>query len=227
MRRIQAWIEVQTLYIPGVARLRKNDSPDGQNPETVALHMPATIFKTVAVDKHLLRYEWEYRYAEALTALGSLRGHLLLLEKMYLSKNRFARGQAHNTRSTRLLERVQAKVQLDKARYRHARQQLVALGDVSSKAGWEQTLQVLNDADVRGLGRTAEDLSEGHRTLSWIWKKEGVATGEDGEAVEEGLPSHSTHQVLVFILYSIQSSGLSGARRVHAHIVGKRSVPLF
>lgn len=196
-RRIAAWVEIQTLYIPGVSRVRQGDPLDTQTAETTPLHMPSTIFKKISVNRRLVKQEAQYREAQALAALDGLRGHLIMLDKMYTSKDQLVQGQRPNTRSKGLIDRMQAKIQLDKARYRNARTRLVAMKDLLGQGEWEKSLKTLEEKDVKGLGKSPDEISEGRRVLSWIWKGQGVvgddvANTEDGrqavisEGIEEG-----------------------------------------
>lgn len=187
-RRIFAWRGVQDLYMPGVTSLRHNEAEaDIQiNAECFKSHLPSEVTNRLPIVP-LADYEWRLRYGQAFDSLGDLRRNLLVLSSMYQSKDRYSRGQHHNTRSVMLVKNVQARANAAATKYRKCRIALQALGTVLGKSGWDQVLRPLMDADVRGL-RDGEDASqsEGRRTLSWIWATERTNKAEMTEVMNEG-----------------------------------------
>lgn len=173
-RRILAWRGVQDIYMPGVASLRSNEAEgDTQiNAECLDLHLPSEVADRLPVIS-VADFEWRLRYGQAFDTLGDLRRNLLVLSSMYQSKDRYSRGQHHNTRSVMLVKTVNARVNAAANKYRKCRLALQALSTVLGKSGWDLVLRPLTDADVRGL-RDGQDSSqsEGRRTLSWIWATE-------------------------------------------------------
>jgi hypothetical protein len=188
-RRIEAWCEIQQLYTPGVAVLwAKADQEGGGDPvepTNIELMLPSEIIGRAACDRRLQKYEWQLRHAQAHDLLHDLRRQLLLRTKLYRSKNRFARGQRHNTRSYTIIKSVNSKVDTAVARYRQTRTALVKLAVPLLETGWERTLRVLVDDDIRAINvADQEGTSEGRHVMSWIWTTEGVGDGDTG--MQEG-----------------------------------------
>ncbi|KAG5223225.1 hypothetical protein IMY05_C1152001600 [Salix suchowensis] len=144
-------------------------------------------FPSVSCDTKLAEYEWRLRYAIAHDLLSELRRQLLILGTMYQSKDRYVRGQEHNTRSITLIKNVQSQINYAATRYRSNRDALLSLSTFLNKSGWETTLRVLADTDLRGL-KEGEDASgsEGRRTLSWIWMTQRENKTEMTESMSEG-----------------------------------------
>ncbi|KDQ31598.1 hypothetical protein PLEOSDRAFT_1036768, partial [Pleurotus ostreatus PC15] len=186
-RRILAWRGVQDLYMPGVTSLRASEAEADihTDAESLKLYLPSEVADRLPV-RSIADYEWRLRYGQAFDSLGDLRRNLLVLSSMYQSKDRYSRGQFHNTRSVMLVKNVQTRVNAAASKYRTCRVALHALGTVLGKSGWEQVLRPLLDADVRGL-RDGEDASqsEGRRTLSWIWATERTNEAELTEGMNE------------------------------------------
>lgn len=177
--------------MPTVAILR-TDSPGveaGRITEVneTALLLPSDICTRVPCDRALLGYEWRLRVAQAHDTLSDLRSHLRLLSHLYIFKDRFIRGQRHNTRARSVLTNVEQKIQVDAARYRKSRAALAVLAPVLRKEDkdWAVELRPLHNDDIRRMTEAREDESEGNRTLSWIWKTRGVADPDDTEATHE------------------------------------------
>jgi hypothetical protein len=186
-RRINAWTEVQQLYIPGVCILRvraERDRPDGEGPErteSMPLWLPSAIGKKTVCDRRLREMEWGLRHAQASDALNELRDGLRLRSYLYIDKDRFQRGQRQNTRSRTIIQRADAKVQASATKYRVARSALMSLARTLSKVGWDTGFPQLATRDVRGIAVGLEDDTEGRRTLSWIWTRLGVAAQVAGD----------------------------------------------
>jgi hypothetical protein len=100
-RKIDAWIEVQHLYMPAIAlqRARADREGGGQPPavQNIQLFLPSETLGVCACDRHLLKYEWQFRYAQAEASLDDLRGLLLMRSMLYKSKDRYSRGQRQQT----------------------------------------------------------------------------------------------------------------------------------
>jgi hypothetical protein len=62
---------------------------------------------------------------------------------------------------------------------------LVVLGPLLGKADWQTVLQPLKDADIKAMKDLCEKETEGRRTLSWIWKTPGVASGIGADGDED------------------------------------------
>lgn len=81
------------------------------------------------------------------------------------------------TRSRSVIARLQDKIDDAVERYRVARRAMAALAPVLHKTheDWASSLQELRDGDVRAISSGEIRETEGRRTMSWIWRVEGVA----------------------------------------------------
>ncbi|TFK88753.1 hypothetical protein K466DRAFT_488291 [Polyporus arcularius HHB13444] len=170
-RRIDSWVQVQQLYMPGVAAQRARFLAANED-ASLAYNMPLLLpsAATTLSDRPLLDLEWRLRYAQAFDALGDLRGHLEVRAHLYKFKDRFARGQRANTRSHTIIKTVDAKIDGDAERYRAAYGALKALAVPLVKTDWQSRLQPLLQADIRHVTEAEDGESEGRRKMSWIWK---------------------------------------------------------
>lgn len=205
-RRIDAWITVQTLYIPGVASLRaqatlQNDTI--QKPQDICLWMPSTLSRRVPCDTKLEETEWKLRTGQAHDALNELRQGLRSRSYMLRFKDRFLRGQGANTRARNSLKAVDAKISASAAKYRAAHSALLALSSLLRKVGWKNTLRPLEAHDIRPMTDGTDDLpSEGRRRLSWIWLVCGYGEGDTENDGDEGLQNGK----LVHLAFTLKSN---------------------
>ncbi|KAF9496303.1 hypothetical protein BDN71DRAFT_1468824 [Pleurotus eryngii] len=189
LRRISTWQAVQELYMPGVTAVRRrtNSSPSGDISQC-SIILPSDVLTQIPFDVRLAEYEWRLRHGLAFDYLAEVRRQLLVLSSMYQSKDRYSRGQAHNTRSVMLIKNVQARIVFAKTKYTMNRAALVVLSDFLGKEGWQSSLKVLADEDVRSLkGGDDASSSEGRRTLSWIWMTAMPSGAEVTETMNEAL----------------------------------------
>ncbi|KAG6835885.1 hypothetical protein H0H93_013691 [Arthromyces matolae] len=180
-RKIEAWITIQTLYMPHVAIIRSRaESAGGDEPPsplTIDILLPSAVIQQKGpCDTTLLEYEWRLRYAQAHGCLDEIRRAILLRSRMYKTKDSIIRGQRMNTRSNTLIQKVSDRVETAAKKYRRVRSALTSLASRLSKVGWESELQPLTAQDIKGISREESDESEGRRTLPWIWR---TATGID------------------------------------------------
>jgi hypothetical protein len=194
-RRIKAWFNIQQFYMPEAAFLReagKHDATDDLpaiGTDDLELYLPSRMPRNVKCKRSLLEFEWKLRHAQANDALNKLRDHLRLRSQLWKHKTRFEVGQRPNTRARNVIERCNAKINLDVKKYRAARASLAVLAPGLYIFGWEATLRPLEAQDIRGLecdvddGRTGgkrRQLNEGRRARSWIWEMPGMITGDAG-----------------------------------------------
>ncbi|KAF8884033.1 hypothetical protein BD779DRAFT_1538459 [Infundibulicybe gibba] len=189
-RRIEAWMEVQVLYMPMVSRLRAAmDCQGGEDPVEVYdidLMLPSAVSGRIKVERRLMRFEWRLRYAQAHDNLHQMCRHLLLRTHMFRFKQRYEHGQQQHTRSLGAIKSLQAKIDADATRYRKNHAALSQLATTLHPVGWESSLSPLHDSDIRALNSAErEGTTEGRRTMSWIWRAEGA--GEGDQAMQEGL----------------------------------------
>ena len=187
-RRIDAWSEIQQLYMPGVALLHAKEDRDGGgkalDATSLNLYMPSQIIRHVECNQSLFDFEWRLRFAQGHDALHEIRRLLVVRSRLHRSKLRFARGQSHNTRSLSILNRVNQRIDFSVKRYRDTRILLEQLARQVLKIGWEDQLRPLLEEDIRPLDEGDSGSTEGRRTLSWIWRIHGSIIKE--EVTQEG-----------------------------------------
>jgi hypothetical protein len=118
-RRIEAWTDIQHLYIPSIAVIRaRADQQGGGNPvavQDIELLLPSALQGRLVVPIDFLQYEWELRLTHAEETLAELRSLLLMRSMMYRSKERHMRGQKQQTKGQNLIKGVQQRVHQEKA----------------------------------------------------------------------------------------------------------------
>ncbi|KJA24436.1 hypothetical protein HYPSUDRAFT_136378, partial [Hypholoma sublateritium FD-334 SS-4] len=190
-RKIEAWTEIQHLYLPAVATLRSRANNEGGGSLAVTdikLYLPSSIPLTTTCDASLVDAEWELRYAMADVTLNSLRSHLLLRSCLYKSKDRHVRGQAQNTRSYDLIHTVEARIKASTLKYRIVRMAMIELTKRRrTDSQWESIYKPLNDCDIQGLSSLDDDGAEGHKSLSWIWKIYGTGQTDIDSGTQDAL----------------------------------------
>lgn len=190
-RKLTAWCKVQELYFPGLVAVRaRSEAATAERGTTVEaydipLYLPSQLPPLIPVDAKFYRYEWQLRKAQAFDALASLRQQLCLQTHLVGFKFRFDRGQKQNLRSNDVISRVDAHITESSDRYRRAREALLALEVHIEEVGWEATLPVLAEGDVRHIGTGRPGESEGMRTTSWIWLSRGIEDAVEGSSAEE------------------------------------------
>ncbi len=191
-RRVDAWVDIQQLYMPGVAARRQRlmaATESASVPFNIPLLLPSATVGSTVCTPALMELEWRLRYAQAFDALADLRGHLEVRSHLYKFKDRFARGQRANTRAMTVVKQADAKIAADAARYRAAYAALCALAVPLGKIGWAAHLSPLHAADVRHVTEGEEGETEGRRTMSWIWKAAASAPSDSdgGEPLDDSL----------------------------------------
>ncbi|KAF8874887.1 hypothetical protein CPB84DRAFT_1853471 [Gymnopilus junonius] len=97
-RKIEAWIEIQHMYIPSLHLFRSRaadmrDSPTETPPQDIPLLLPSSIPGDIPCDYRLKHIEWRLRYAQCGDSLDDLRDALCLRSFILIDKSRFQRGQ--------------------------------------------------------------------------------------------------------------------------------------
>lgn len=133
--------------MPCVASLRAKVDRDGggkhQDVTMLELFLPSQILGLVDCDQHLYSFEWRLRFAQAHDALNDIHRLLVLRSRLQRSKERFARGQFHNTRGVAVLNRVNARIHLHAKKYRETRILLQRLAPKVLIIGWDCQLKPL------------------------------------------------------------------------------------
>ncbi|KIJ10189.1 hypothetical protein PAXINDRAFT_164291 [Paxillus involutus ATCC 200175] len=209
MCRLEAWSNIQTLFIPGVSNLRNSATPITAGklplPEDFALHLPSQLCRSVACPLQLGQIKWQLCKGQAHDALN---------DYMLKFKDRFLHSQGANTRAHNCLKSVDAKVNASAAKYRAAHVVLCALGPLLKKVGWMTTLDTLANEDIpiqlewcKTLARAnrwseeVELLFEEQRQIlaffgwhaTW-WSEKTNTVRTDEEAYAKGLQAYAKRQ---------------------------------
>ncbi|KAK0478018.1 hypothetical protein EDD18DRAFT_1087465, partial [Armillaria luteobubalina] len=187
-RKVDAWSEIQKVYMPKTSLLRARDDdrrPPGveTHPTKIPLYLPSTALRLDAVDPSpkntIINDERRLRLAQAHDTLAMLRDHLLLKSYLMIWRQRFSRGQRYGTRANTLMHRVETKISADAARYRRTYAALDVVSTYLRQHEWKKDLFPLRPEDISSLNSNNNLRSEGHRSLSWIWKT-NIQGGEEG-----------------------------------------------
>lgn len=201
MRRMEAWANVQVLYIPGVVSIRARsvvNSKSAPRPQDFNLWLPSALRRQVSYDMNLEEIEWKLCFGQAHDALNELCQGLHSHSYMLRFKDRFLRGQGANTQACNCLKSVNAKIDSSVAKYRSAHGALLTLSPLLGKVGWKNSLRPLKNQDIRAMTEGTNDRpTEGRRRLSWIWLvcgySEGDAEQEGDESLQDGTLSCIRH----------------------------------
>jgi hypothetical protein len=157
LNRIQHFREIQKIYMPGfdpknsVEHLASPNSLASVHVEDSKLYLPSDLSecdRCKYCPGGLSDMEDRLRFAEASDTLESLRHHLQTRSFTNHFKIANVTGQIQNTRARETQSRIDDKVRAAELQYRHSRDALLRLRGHGS---WEDTLQVLEQSDVRAL----------------------------------------------------------------------------
>lgn len=204
-RRIIAWVNVQTMYIPELTKIREADAaaalainrgiPPDIKVHEIKLYLPSSLPQNKCPDK-FNEYEWRLREGQAYSALYDIRYQFRFKTHWSKFKTRFSRAVASNTRFNKTLTQSADKITHATATYRRAYKALVTLSgrrgmSTVCSPNWTTNLKELKDEDIRGLGdagvtddnwsASSNTVSEGRRLISWIWMLEGASDGSEDE----------------------------------------------
>jgi hypothetical protein len=180
----------QVHFMPGLAVLLEAEpsTESSRRPEEMRLHLPSSFTKEVR-DRicvaELPSEEERLRLAQAHEALRDLRRHLRIRTLAHQFKRRHTGGQAAYTKSQALQSGIEERIKGAASRYRSAREALLSL---RGPGAWEEVLQVLQQADIRGMNeRTLNDEEKEEERKARILA--GLPPNEDevdefGEVVE-------------------------------------------
>jgi hypothetical protein len=154
--RIRAWEEILPLYMPGLAQYRNglesdaSSNSEAERPEDAIIWLPSQIpphHRSRVCYSGLADIEEKIRVAQCYDNLDTVRHVLNIKSRLVEFKNLNVRGQRDSTRSRMFIDRVHERAKVAAERYRVARRAKMAL---TGSGDWEETLRVLNDADIRG-----------------------------------------------------------------------------
>jgi hypothetical protein len=181
-RRIDAWRNVQRIYMPSIAVLMcklDEDLPTHPVPpqtQDLPLFLPSELDGRVSCSLKLKEYEWRLRFAQAYDTLDELRDQLHIRMHMWKDKQQNARGVAAHTHVQNALAHQEERITAAAHKYRVARKALKNLAHDLDKQGWEDRVPALRPEDVCGMKEVKDGASEGKRRLSWIWTDSTAAT---------------------------------------------------
>ncbi|KAJ8473447.1 hypothetical protein ONZ45_g16298 [Pleurotus djamor] len=145
LARFRLW---QAAYMPSaIPHLTARVVPDEEEVESVPLFMPSSLSQEerVLCLGNVGSVEAEFRDAECQSALNELRNGLLIKSRLLGYKNRNARHQTANTRTRTLINRNEAKIKAQTAKYQNAWEKLKLLVGVDNMTKWKK----LEKDDVR------------------------------------------------------------------------------
>ncbi|KAK0457575.1 uncharacterized protein EV420DRAFT_1643914 [Desarmillaria tabescens] len=194
-RRLEAWFEVQQVYMPAVVVLRaewtKNQlatkaaaaeeraaTGGGRKPRKKHRPVPSRWRK-------LLRPStFPCFFRELQSAVFPAMANFWTMSS---DCDRNITGQAMNTRAIATIKSVVANIDAAAARYRTLWADLGTLASAinGGKAGWDRQLRILEPGDVRALEDIAPGQTEGRRAMTWIWRVHRHET--DAEETAEAL----------------------------------------
>jgi hypothetical protein len=162
--RLRAWELLLPVYMPGLAQFQatgvSSSSTSSQfsttalqnspNSENTNIWLPSRIpisHRSRVCQPGLPEIEERVRTAQCFDALDAVRHVLQIKTRMVEFKNKNARGQREGLRSRTIIDRVHERARRAAEKYRVAR---AAKFQLSGPGDWENSLQILNDKDVRG-----------------------------------------------------------------------------
>ncbi|KAJ7812574.1 hypothetical protein B0H14DRAFT_2377530 [Mycena olivaceomarginata] len=143
----------QVHFMPGLAVLLEAEpsTESSRRPEEMRLHLPSSFTKEVR-DRicvaELPSEEERLRLAQAHEVLRNLQQHLRIRTLAHQFKRRHTGGQAAYTKSQALQSGIEEHIKGAASCYRSAREALLLL---CGPGAWEEVLQVLQQADIRGM----------------------------------------------------------------------------
>ncbi|KAK0500890.1 hypothetical protein EDD18DRAFT_1348323 [Armillaria luteobubalina] len=123
------------------------------------VHMPTT----------MVRAESRLRIAQGYDLLHTIRSQLLSLSKAYKDGDTNVLTQKERLKSHKTTRDLNARITQAKQYYRDVQKRLTILSTELGEWGWQAQLRVLEDSDVRRIADDEVGISEGNRSMSWIW----------------------------------------------------------
>ncbi|KAF9471463.1 hypothetical protein BDN70DRAFT_819963, partial [Pholiota conissans] len=189
-KSIKNWESLRAIYIPGLLQYSADAgisvSPWDADPcpEEVELFLPSrlpTDRRSNICVEGLPDAEARLCTAQCFDALNSLRRTLRLKTRMIFFKNSNVRGQTQSTRSRALIDTVHQRALVSVAKYRAAREALLA---ISGPGDWEKALPPLLNGDVRSYAEPEQQQAQGGPGRRGIWEDD--ASPADVE-VDDGI----------------------------------------
>ncbi|KAG1797493.1 uncharacterized protein HD556DRAFT_1431147 [Suillus plorans] len=178
--RLDAWTDIQRLYMPAVPNLRTSASlPTHANGNDSGCPVPDLTSGKEEDFQLLLPSEISNN------ALNDCHSQIRLRRQLYQFKVQHLRGQGPNTHARKTLDTVEEHLTLSHAKYVSAREALVSLAHHLDWIGWEHKLQPLKKAHLRPIGDFSQQ-TQGTAIMSWIWLTQGISS-DDTEGMQESL----------------------------------------
>ena len=199
--------------MPYVASLHAKVDREGggksQDATMLELFLHSQILGEVDCDLQLFKFEWRLHFAQAHDMLSDICRLLILHLRLHRSKERFAHGQYHNTRSVTILNHINDRIQLHAKKYQHTCILLQQLAMKLLTVSWDHQLKPLQDEDIQALEEgDGGSSTEGQRVLSCIWRVPG--TINSNETTQEGV----LHVILVHMSCQLNVSCSASDRMV-------------
>ena len=227
-RQLQARYQPEVL--PLLAELPSIDQDLDTLHET-SLFLPSSLppESLSKCSKRLVYMERELWIGQCRDCLAQLRTKLTAQARLLKYKFVHVRHQVPNTRARNLLNRVNDKINIIAAKYRHALAMLQALDQRGASAWcseflelWKQDVRCLSQAELPDAStqERAEEFHartllnggvtpEGNRTVSWIWRGSLKRSSEDQGQDEYGegwsIPSHREYCLLIVATNRVSS----------------------
>lgn len=195
---ILSWRRRQSALLPQLVPLIDELDPD-MHPEDEVLLLPSDIpfheHKNLSLTS-LATTEFRLQEGEANNAINTLCSSILHGMVLLDTKNEQSRGVYQNTRATKFINLTKARKYTAMARYRNARNKLMALSNQSTDI--QRDYPELRDSDTWAKNAaSARTLGDGSKVDSWIWTF-GRLRGMDN-AEKLAFISESTSWVIIFI----------------------------
>ncbi|KAK0460313.1 hypothetical protein IW261DRAFT_1587084 [Armillaria novae-zelandiae] len=129
--------------------------------------------------------ESRLRIAQGYDLLHTIRSQLLSLSKAYKDGDTNVLMQKERLKCHKTTRDLNARITQAKQYYHDIIKQLTVLSTELGEWGWQVQLRVLEDSDVHRIANEEIGISEGNRTMSWIWYSSHV--GDVPEGVQECL----------------------------------------
>ncbi|KAJ7120853.1 hypothetical protein C8R44DRAFT_920339, partial [Mycena epipterygia] len=185
-RKILAWMDTQTSFMPEVAVLRaaaaeKHAEESSLRPvagelvQDIPLLMPSELDADVPCLVELQDYEFRLRVGQGHEALHEIRHQLLVRTHEYKYKDQNVQGVREGMRSNTKIQGINEQISRATATYHVARRALEVLGPRLGKEGWETVLKVLLPEDVRQMPEGTFRKLGGKKKLTKKQKESGPA----------------------------------------------------
>ncbi|OBZ73874.1 hypothetical protein A0H81_05915 [Grifola frondosa] len=170
--QIDAWMEIQQLYMPGIVARRSQASASPSEPAvpilTKGFHLllPSSV---ISLPMNVLM-TYDATFASEPTCIP-----IRIASSM---------ASGRNTRARNTIATIEVKVSADAQHYRTAYEALDSLASPLSKMGWKVTLCQLRSEDIKGF-EVDPLISRDRIQLSWIWRTPCMEHSGAVRAVDE------------------------------------------